>query len=51
VAPLDRCPERALPGLGVTTALQEIQPSAQALEDLGRRQDIGPAGRQLDRER
>ena len=53
VAPLDRGAQRPVP-LGHTGArlgLQELEPLAQAHEDLARREQLDPCGGQLERER
>jgi hypothetical protein len=51
VAPVDRGPQRLLACLGISAALEQIEPLGKALQDLGRGEHAGPGRSQLDRER
>ena len=47
----ERRSQRLLAGVGVATALEQVEAMAEPVEDLRRREDAGPGGRELDGER
>ncbi len=51
MAPRDRRPQRRLARIGVAAAPEQVEPGAEPLEDLRRRERRRARGRQLDRER
>ncbi len=50
VAPLDRGSQGLLTGIGVATALEQVEPLREALEDLRGRERLGAGGGELDGE-
>jgi hypothetical protein len=51
VGPLDRGSEGLLTRIGVAGALEQVEPGAQALQQLGGGEDAGAGGGELERER
>jgi hypothetical protein len=50
VRPGDRGTKRLLARIGITAALQPVEATAEPRQDLGRSEEAGPRGRELDRE-
>ncbi|MBM2822290.1 MAG: hypothetical protein HW413_1036 [Thermoleophilia bacterium] len=51
VAPFDRRPQGLLPGIGIASGLEQVEPLRDPLEELLGGEELRPRGRQLDRER